>query len=147
MALLPALTLDIIDAYPVESLTQELQAKRITPNTTTTTNTNTNTKSKTYLWNELKQAALARLFTLIYAVALLTFLTRLQLNILGRRNYVRSVMELAEQRRGTEITMVDSTSTTSEEKMFLSLSWWFVNKGWVSLSQQVDEAVRQVFGG
>lgn len=31
-------------------------------------------------------------------------------------------------------------------KMYLAISWWFINRGWISLSQQVGDAVRRVFG-
>src|SRR5436305_9383736 len=40
-------------------------------------------------------AAITRAFTLIYTLALLTLLTRIQLNLLGRRSYLSSVVSLA----------------------------------------------------
>lgn len=31
-------------------------------------------------------------------------------------------------------------------RMYLTFSWWLLNKGWVSLSGQVREAVTRIFG-
>lgn len=217
MALLPSITFDIIDHFPVEKITQELQSKRSEKNkllsaketksvsdsselvgstkqddsANNISNSNnkdsqdgpgivindglddsivsvqkvsqSNTpKSKTQLWQQLKIESITRIFTLVYSAALLTFLTRLQLNILGRKNYVLSVVELADQRRnksGSGIMMVDMTERDMAEKkeqedeeearlnkMYLSVSWWFINKGWISLSQQINDAVERVFG-
>lgn len=225
MALLPTLSSDIIDTFPVEALTQELQAKRtekailrssskalsdatsdisnvttgLVPKNTSDEDTKAENeedsivmkqeagsesivqvekapkKSKTQLWQELKIESITRLFTLIYSTSLLIFLTRLQLNILGRRNYVWSVLDLASQRRNKhhqeEITMLDMSASSFEQvevdvdvesedeetikqkeheahinKMYLAISWWFINRGWISLSQQVGDAVRRVFG-
>lgn len=131
MALLPSLSGQVMEKYPVEKITQELQAKRgekkATPASVADTEatgvsdlpseTSINSssvsaeqkhqpppqdatvavqeqpkKSKTQLWKELKIETLTRAFTLVYTNALLVFFTRLQLNILGRKNYVVSVI-------------------------------------------------------
>lgn len=118
-------------------------------------------KSKTQLWQDLKIQSLTRLFTLVYSSALLVFFTRLQLNILGRKNYVASVVQLAghQDSNNGEITMEDSSgylpehvNNTEEEeeeaqinRMYLTFSWWLLNKGWESLSEQVEVAVVKVF--
>lgn len=86
--------------------------------------------------------------------------TRLQLNILGRKNYIASVIQLAGQQTSSsgEIIMQDESEeqlsadgSDQEEdaqinRMYLTFSWWLLNKGWESLSQQVESAVLQVFG-
>lgn len=47
-------------------------------------------KSKIQLWDEVKIYSITRALTLIYTLSLLTLLTRIQLNLLGRRNYMSS---------------------------------------------------------
>lgn len=212
MALLPSLFIDVLEKYPVEKITQELQAKRTektisrstfsdtgvsdisssftTPSdlpTDSTQQQNTTDStisfkdgeasaieinykpkmSKAQLWQELKIQSLTRLFTLVYSSALLVFFTRLQLNILGRKNYIASVIQLADHQQNSEITMQDASelpgldhehdnipSTEQHEseskdshnnRMYLTFSWWFLNKGWNFLSEQVHTAVVKVF--
>ena len=211
MALLPSLFIYVLEKYPVEKITQELQAKRTektisrstfsdtgvsdisssftTPSdlpTDSTQQQNTTDStisfkdgeasaieinykpkmSKAQLWQELKIQSLTRLFTLVYSSALLVFFTRLQLNILGRKNYIASVIQLADHQQNSEITMQDASelpgldhehdnipSTEQHEseskdshinRMYLTFSWWFLNKGWNFLSEQVHTAVVKV---
>lgn len=130
-------------------------------------------KSKTELWREIKIYSLTRAITLIYCSALLIFFTRLQLNILGRKNYVASVIHMAEQQRRLKKShetdsaessgLLDSSTSglaasasdierialEEEElrvnKMYLTFSWWLLNRGWMSLSERVEAAVSDVF--
>ncbi|KAA8916542.1 hypothetical protein TRICI_001308 [Trichomonascus ciferrii] len=196
MALLPSLSGQVMERYPVEKITQELQAKRgekrapaasvaasDLPSETSINSSSvsaehqpqpqqnddtatvavqerqeggegTTKKTKTQLWKELKIESLTRAFTLIYTNALLVFFTRLQLNILGRKNYVVSVIRLAEKRASNQIAMEDleggSELAFEEEelqinRMYLTFSWWLLNKGWVSLSERIQDAVVGVF--
>lgn len=204
MALLPSMSTQILEKYPVEKITQELQAKRgehksgstagvsvesigPTPSMSTSSDidsktdiktiasstgslsgesevlvsgsSSNKTKSKSRLWRDLKIQSITRAFTLIYASALLVFFTRLQLNILGRKNYVLSVIHLAEKRGNKDddsnITMIpteeDLEKLALEEdelrinRMYLTLSWWLLNKGWVALSERIENAVIEVF--
>jgi peroxin-3 len=204
MALLPSMSGQILEKYPVERITQELQAKRIEqksgaggPSTiegtgsasimsvssdtdsklgdvnevkTMTSSTGSvsgesdmlvsgTKKSKSRLWRDLKIQSITRAFTLIYTSALLVFFTRLQLNILGRKNYVLSVIHLAEKRKTkddeSEITMIptedDLEKLALEEdelrinRMYLTLSWWLLNKGWAALAERIETAVTEVF--
>ena len=59
-------------------------------------------KTKAQLWEELKIQSITRTFTLIYTLSLLTLLTRIQLNLLGRRNYLSSVVTLASHSLSTQ---------------------------------------------
>jgi peroxin-3 len=200
MALLPSLSGQVMDKYPVEKITQELQAKRgekravpasvadteataasDLPSETSINSSSVSAehqpqhdtatvavqgeplqqppkKTKTQLWKELKIESLTRAFTLIYTNALLVFFTRLQLNILGRKNYVVSVIRLAEKRASNQISMEDldagsggdSDMAFEEEelqinRMYLTFSWWLLNKGWVSLSERIQDAVVSMF--
>uniref|UniRef100_A0A060T8S8 Peroxin-3 n=1 Tax=Blastobotrys adeninivorans TaxID=409370 RepID=A0A060T8S8_BLAAD len=183
MALLPSLGSQMSSQFPVEKTTAELQAKRterasskqMIESTETMSDSlpsvssvassvvrddgedNKPRKSKTELWSELKTQSLSRAFTLVYSSALLVFFTRLQLNILGRKNYVMSVVQMADKKpSGHQITMEnladsDMASLALEEeelhtnRMYLTFSWWLLNKGWVALSERIRDAVVQVF--
>jgi peroxin-3 len=119
-------------------------------------------KTKTQLWRELKILSLTRAMTLIYSSALLVFFTRLQLNILGRKNYVASVIHMAEQRnKESDDESTDGLNRIPSEaelarlsleeeelkinRMYLTFSWWLLNKGWASLSERIEDAVTEVF--
>lgn len=105
--------------------------------------------------------ALVRTFTLLYTLALLTLLTRIQLNLLGRRNYVSSVYSLAPPQTGLQ-----SSSTISLEdregnpsllnnaaagdfdinRRYLTFTWWLLHRGWRTVMERVEQVVRDVFG-
>lgn len=182
MALLSSLTTPVMERYPVDQIKAELQSKRRpqdrvialesstsssataqTVPTMTSGATEDGEKSKTQLWQDLKRTTISRAFSLVYADALLIFFTRLQLNILGRRNYVNSVVALAQQgREGSAPSFGDlaemgyfgdlGVSSLGEtlvdpdlDEQYLTFSWWLLNEGWVSLSERVEEAVRRVW--
>lgn len=91
----------------------------------------------------------------MYTLALLTMLTRVQLNLLGRRSYLSSVVSLATGSTNAAISLENKDDDNSTEaygddfevnRKYLTFSWWLLNKGWVDLMQRVEAAVRQVFG-
>lgn len=99
--------------------------------------------------------AITRAFTLMYTLALLTMLTRVQLNLLGRRSYLSSVVSLATGSANAAISLENKDDDNSTEaygddfevnRKYLTFSWWLLNKGWVDIMQRVEAAVRQVFG-
>ncbi|KAJ5042998.1 uncharacterized protein L3040_004387 [Drepanopeziza brunnea f. sp. 'multigermtubi'] len=113
-------------------------------------------KSKLQLWNELKISAITRSFTLIYTLALLTLLTRIQLNLLGRRSYLSSVVSLAtggmEQ---SAISLENNDDDNSDQaygndfetnRRYLTFSWWLLHRGWREIMLKVELAVKEVFG-
>lgn len=131
------------------------------------------TRSRTQLWNELKincelrrtclnmhcpiadyWTALTRSFTLLYTVSLLTLLTRIQLNLLGRRNYLSSVVSLASQpQNASTISLEDDEGIEhafgndfETNRRYLTFSWWLLHRGWKDLMEKVKEAVTDVFG-
>ncbi|KAK0645946.1 Peroxin-3 [Cercophora newfieldiana] len=113
-------------------------------------------KTKRQLWDDLTISSITRAYTLIYTLGLLAMLTRIQLNLLGRRSYLSSVVSLATG--GTQATISlennddDGTSTQAYgsdfdvNRKYLTFSWWLLNRGWVDVMQRVEAAVRQVFG-
>lgn len=99
-------------------------------------------------------AAITRAFTLIYTLALLTILTRVQLNLLGRKNYLSSVVSLSERDDSPTINLVDNEAGRSYthgvdaeiNRQYLIFSWWFLNRGWKRVRDRVEAAVKEVFG-
>ncbi|ODQ63448.1 Peroxin-3 [Nadsonia fulvescens var. elongata DSM 6958] len=190
VALLPSLTDPIIEEFPVEDITRELQAKRGTRSISTSGTPSSSDilpatngaavfkvsegKSKIQLWNDLKLQSITRIFVLIYSSALLLFLTRLQLNIIGRTGYVTSVVNIADQKnnkykqpdtaaeqpsdgpinldsiwaeefeREITDTIIDEEELATN-RMYLTFSWWLLNKGRILLKERVEKAVAKVF--
>ncbi|KAI9790394.1 MAG: peroxin [Peltula sp. TS41687] len=115
-------------------------------------------KTKAQLWAELKIASITRTFTLIYSLALLTLLTRIQLNLLGRRSYLASVMSLAtpspsdsatinlESRDGNSSPEAKYGDDYEVNQRYLAFSWWLLHRGWKLLREEVETAVKEVFG-
>ena len=100
------------------------------------------------------EIAVTRSFTLIYTLALLTLLTRIQLNLLGRRSYLSSVVALATGGQQATISLENNDDDTTEaygsdfdtNRKYLTFSWWLLNRGWNDIMNRVESAVRTVFG-
>lgn len=101
------------------------------------------------------QSAITRAYTLLYTLGLLTMLTRVQLNLLGRRSYLSSVVSLATGGAQATISLQNNDDDSQEQaygsdfevnRKYLTFSWWLLNRGWVDIMQRVEASVRQVFG-
>lgn len=119
-------------------------------------------RTKVQMWNDLKIQSIARAFALIYTLALLTLLTRIQLNLLGRRNYLASVVSLAsppassgEGEGANQIFLENHDDDNFENaygndydtnRKYLSFSWWLLHRGCREIMQKVLAAVKEVFG-
>ncbi|KAI1366998.1 Peroxin-3 family protein [Xylaria arbuscula] len=112
-------------------------------------------KTKRQLWDDLTISSITRAFTLIYTLALLTMLTRIQLNLLGRRSYLSSVISLATGATQSTINLENNDDDNSEQaygsdfetnRKYLTFSWWLLNRGWTDVMEKVETAVREVFG-
>ena len=99
--------------------------------------------------------AITRAFTLIYTLSLLTVFTRVQLNLLGRRSYLSSVISLATPANEDTIRLEDHddddlTHTLGDDletnRRYLAFSWWLLHPGWKKLMERVQEVVTEVFG-
>jgi peroxin-3 len=104
--------------------------------------------------------AITRAFTLLYTLGLLTMLTRVQLNLLGRRSYLSSVVTLATGTAQSTISLENNDddgvvvddpeqaygSDFDTNRKYLTFSWWLLNRGWIDIMHVVEEAVRDVFG-
>lgn len=98
---------------------------------------------------------MTRAFTLIYTLSLLTLLTRIQLNLLGRRNYLSSVVSLATPPANAEtISLEDHDDGVGQmfgndyetNRRYLTFSWWLLHRGWKDLMEKVQAAVKETFG-
>lgn len=93
---------------------------------------------------------------MIYTLSLLTLLTRIQLNLLGRRNYLSSVVSLASHPpNDSTISLENHDDDRAEQtygndfetnRKFLTFSWWLLHRGWRDVMEKVDAAVKEVFG-
>ena len=93
---------------------------------------------------------------MLYTLSLLTLLTRIQLNLLGRRNYLSSVLAMATPSPpGSSISLEDKENERVQSasgydfennRKFLTFSWWLLHRGWRDVRTKVEEAVREVFG-
>lgn len=116
-------------------------------------------KTKAQLWNELKVTSITRAFTLIYSLSLLTILTRIQLNLLGRLNYLSSVISLAQPPppgRPNSISLEDHDIGSAgagfgndfeTNRKYLTFSWFLLHRGYAQVMTKVRAAVEEVFGG
>ncbi|KAH6850083.1 Peroxin-3 [Chaetomium sp. MPI-CAGE-AT-0009] len=114
-------------------------------------------KTKRQLWDELTISSITRAYTLLYTLSLLTMLTRIQLNLLGRRSYLSSVVSLATGGNGPPgtISLENNDDDSADQaygtdfdvnRKYLTFSWWLLNRGWVDVMQRVEGAVRKVYG-
>lgn len=113
-------------------------------------------KSKAQLWNELKIGSATRAFTLVYILSLLTLLTRIQLNLLGRRNYISSVVSLVSYPPQVPTISLENRDDDNVEqsygndfetnRTFLTFSWWLLHRGWRDIMAKVEAAVKDIFG-
>ncbi|KAI0014206.1 Peroxin-3 [Xylariaceae sp. FL0662B] len=112
-------------------------------------------KTKRQLWDDLTISSITRAFTLVYTLALLTVLTRIQLNLLGRRSYLSSVVSLATGTAQSTISLENKDDDNLDQaygndfetnRKYLTFSWWLLNRGWIEIMESVEAAVREVFG-
>ncbi|KAI0486805.1 Peroxin-3 family protein [Xylaria cf. heliscus] len=112
-------------------------------------------KTKRQLWDDLTISSITRAFTLVYTLALLAMLTRIQLNLLGRRSYLSSVISLATGAAQSTISLENNDDDNPEQaygsdfetnRKYLTFSWWLLNRGWTDVMEKVETAVREVFG-
>lgn len=157
LALLPVLTLPVVTYLPTETITQALKRKKTTRDTSdllTTENLMAHSeeqtadmlvflaKSKLELWQDLKVKLIARMLALIYSASGLLMLTRLQLNILARKQYLELAIALA---GGTVHAKTQNSFDYFVEQSYLSLSWWLLNHGWMRMANKLETLVEAKF--
>lgn len=169
LALLPVLAQPIVDALPVDLITQALRLKKgqqnqplqqvasgsnseLTTDNLNLLDNNNNpqlqlsvymNKSKAELWNLLKIKTITRTLTLMYSISGLLLISRLQMNILARRSYLESAIVMAGVKNPSND--IDPHENYIIEQSYLSLSWWLLNKGWGNLSSLIENLVIDKF--
>lgn len=115
--------------------------------------------------------AFTRALTIIYSTTLLSLLTNIQLNLIGRSKYVQSMLqlhheELLRERRQfnlsiaslfwssiTDLNQIEENSidipdiyaiTEVTELKFFTLSWWLLHVGWKDVRERVRRSVEEV---
>lgn len=91
---------------------------------------------------------------MVYTLALLNIFTRIQLNLLGRRNYLSSVISLAKPVSESTISLEDHdddmTQTLGDDfntnRRYLAFSWWLLHRGWKEMMERVQPVVEELFG-
>ena len=89
-------------------------------------------------------------------MSMLSLLTRIQLNLLGRRNYLSSVVSLASHSpKDPNISLENRDDNNNGQaygndfetnRKYLTFSWWLLQRGWRELLAKVEPAVQDVFG-
>ncbi|KAI7159262.1 Peroxin-3 [Hortaea werneckii] len=115
-------------------------------------------KSKAQLWQEMKINAITRALTLIYTLSLLMLLTRIQLNLLGRRTYLSSVVAMASPQPAQQSSTISLENKDDDNyeniygndfetnRKYLTFSWWLLHRGSKLILERVQAAVKEVFG-
>ncbi|KAE8223920.1 hypothetical protein CF319_g3108 [Tilletia indica] len=128
-------------------------------------------RRKVELWNELKLVAFTRTLTTLYSIVLLSLQTHIQLNLVGRFNYLSSVTALAKSMSKDEDEWSPSGSGSSPavpsfaqdekssegssdpndllrpvEQRYLTYSWWLLHRGALEIGTEVEAAVKHVLG-
>jgi hypothetical protein len=98
---------------------------------------------------------ITRSYILIYTLSLLILFTRIQLNLLGRRNYLSSVMSMATAPANASTISLEDHDDDDPGNLFgndfetnrryLTFSWWLLHRGWKELMEKVKSAVEEVF--
>lgn len=95
---------------------------------------------------------------MLYTLSLLTLLTRIQLNLLGRRTYLSSVVSLANPPPATDSSRISLENNDDDNydnvygndfetnRKYLTFSWWLLHKGSKEIVDKVGAAVKEVFG-
>ena len=115
-------------------------------------------KSKAQLWQEMKINSITRALALTYILSLLALLTRIQLNLLGRRTYLSSVVAMASPQAAQQSSTISLENKDDDNwdniygndfdtnRKYLMFSWWLLHRGSKQILERVMAAVKEVFG-
>ncbi|KAI9006441.1 Peroxin-3 [Hyaloraphidium curvatum] len=161
MALLPDLGERLLSELNVEALTARLQQKRaLAPagesaeggdGQAEAQQPELDKREKLRLWSELKTMAFTRTASSVYLVSLLSMLTHLQLNLLGRFIYLDSVVQIDSQTTTPTVSLeLDGEAKPSldaqTERQYLLFSAYLLTEGWRRLVDRVKHAVEETVG-
>ncbi|RKP08592.1 Peroxin-3, partial [Thamnocephalis sphaerospora] len=109
-------------------------------------------ETKLQIWQEIKLSSFTRTVAAVYLLTLLTTLTHVQLNLVGRYIYVASVAESGTEAGPNQEASVkmgmqrDARLPVETERQYLSFSWWLLNVGWRQCLERTRYAVNAVVG-
>lgn len=109
-------------------------------------------KSKAELWSELKITTVARFLSVLCAQSLLIVVIHIQLNILARKEYLASAIDLASKTQGIKLyegeeeEVRDLKEENESEKKFLSLTYFLISQGYQAVVEEVTRSVEEKFG-
>ncbi|KAL1917917.1 uncharacterized protein VTP21DRAFT_3751 [Calcarisporiella thermophila] len=106
-------------------------------------------QTKAQLLQDLKILTFTRTISSLYLLTLLTLLTHVQLNLLGRFTYISSVFAMQENEATgeTSLRMQEQSGLGADvERRYLAFSWWILHVGWQQCVERVRAAVEKVFG-
>lgn len=95
---------------------------------------------------------------MLYTLSLLNVLTRIQLNLLGRRTYLSSVVSLANPQQNMQSSTISLENRDDDNfgnfygndfetnRKYLTFSWWLLHRGSRQIMDRVAAAVKEVFG-
>ncbi|RUO95296.1 Peroxin-3-domain-containing protein, partial [Jimgerdemannia flammicorona] len=95
-----------------------------------------------------------RTLTSLYVLVLITLLTHIQLNLLGRFTYISSVAALNRDEPTIRLEKSGSGSASHSrdvldfetERRFLGFSWWILHRGWRVVKERVERVVEEAVG-
>lgn len=111
-----------------------------------------------YVHELMRFLAVTRALTLLYTLSLLNVLTRIQLNLLGRRTYLSSVVSLANPQANMQSSTISLENRDDDNfenfygndfetnRKYLTFSWWLLHRGSKQIMEKVTAAVKEVFG-
>ena len=115
-------------------------------------------KDTPYVHELTRSQAVTRALTLLYTFSLLNVLTRIQLNLLGRRTYLSSVVSLANPQANMQSSTISLENRDDDNfenfygndfetnRKYLTFSWWLLHRGSKQIMEKVTAAVKEVFG-
>lgn len=160
-ALVQVLNEQILSEYKLEELVERignLKNKGIVTNTEDSKINGQSKPTKIQLWEELKTLTFTRTLGSIYLVELLGLLGHIQMNLLGRMIYIDSIVGSHNSSEESDIDSSDfmfddfRNDKTSDkvsienERLYLSFSWWFINRGWKGIMSTIQEVIKENVG-
>ena len=87
---------------------------------------------------------MTRTITAIYAVSLLTILTSIQLNLIGRYTYLDSLSKLNSNTSSSQPSKEEKLISFETERQYLSFSWFLLHDGLDMLLKTVKDAIETI---
>ncbi|KAJ1911474.1 peroxin [Mycoemilia scoparia] len=164
LGLMPELTDQFFEKVNVDRLIEELRdmAKPVTPAADASFDNDENTpfyrpfqtpekkqRTKAQIWEDIKLQSFTRTTCSTYVLSLLTILVHTQLNVVGRYTYIDSVVTQFEGvvNSDDEELPIPSNIGMDDQRHYLILSWWLLNRGWRILLHDIQDSIVESISG